>query len=45
MKEILEILTSTSVELIVFVVLAYFLKVFIEKRLEGKLWSRLQPHL
>ena len=35
MKEILEILANTPVVLIVFVVLAYFLKVFIEKRLEG----------
>lgn len=35
MKEILEILTDTPVTIIVFVVLAYFLKVFIEKRLEG----------
>ena len=35
MKDILEIIKETSPILIIIVVLAYFLRVFIEKRLEG----------
>jgi hypothetical protein len=34
MKEILEIIKNTSIELIVLAVLIYFLKIYLEKRIE-----------